>query len=104
MPGQIKVNFESVYAETSSSLKRTYAMLEDMNVGHRQLLVKIDGMDGSTNTALAELMLQNRDKVNVTAETLCELFLFIEYAAQKVEQHERKLKKKFNLGGKREKR
>jgi len=98
MTGQIKINYEAVYAKTAEILNRMHAELEDADSEYRQVRAILHGMDGSTNATLLEALELSYIKTKVTIETVCKLVLYIDRSAQKIEKSELELKRMFAMG------
>jgi len=95
MPREIKINYQEVYSKTAELRQRIQSELQEMETTYRQTNSTLHSMDSRTNAEIMESMEINRQKAQVTAETLTKLLSFIEASAQHVERDESTLARSF---------
>jgi len=99
MSGQILINYDEVYTKTRELRRRIETELREMDATYRRAQSALNRMDGKTNAALIETMVENRRKACTTAETLHKLLAFIDSSARQVERNEQMQKRAFAASG-----
>jgi len=95
MSREIKINYQEIYSKTAELRQRIQSELQEMETTYRQTNSTLHSMDSRTNAEIMESMEINRQKAQVTAETLTKLLSFIDEAARQVEHDESKMSRAF---------
>jgi len=93
---EMKINYEAVYSKTAEIRQRIQSELQEVETSHRQVNTSLTRMDSRTNAVLIEAIQSNRQKCQVTGETLTKLLTFIEAAARQVERDEAMIARAFS--------
>jgi len=98
MPGEVKVNFDEVYSQTSSLRNKLTEGLESLNTSYANVDSKLDELDGSANASLKTAMESNRKKSQDVAMTLQKMINFMENSSRSVQESDIEHSNTFRAG------
>ena len=98
MLGEIRIDYPAVYSEIAKLRINLRSGRMDAESSLNQAQAILERMDGATNAELQRVLVLQRQKINITIETMERLLEIIEDSAMKMEAKEARLAAQFNAG------